>query len=382
MLEDLVDQGYEFDEIRENVIQVLDPYFENKMVLEEYITHDQFLSFFSFIVLYHSDEIFSKYLLEVINCYRRAFKKDKEKTTEIILSTAELMSQKENIMWTVKNDIPNRVKGDIYDVVYSYMKYLGDSLEIGMKCKLAELYTILTISMGRGVTDYDKILNTKFGVIVQSLIDKKIFSSILITSFPKIRLSDWRNISYHSSYEIDGENIVCTYGRNNENFTLTVEKLENCTAEIIKFCNIIDIGRRIFIYDNMNSLDSLNEEQVEFDDRKDMKIKQLEISFLSQGFKIKKNEIGNQYVKIFITDLKRDGLSEEEEIKREIHCTQFLFKIWEKFSLENIEIIYSGKNEIELYKYSIDGSVFEKLLKEDFKLEKMIPFIKIEKLYD
>lgn len=167
MLEDSVKAGYDADEIKEVIIMVLKPYFENESVLQKYATHDQFLTMFSYIVRYHSDGMFSKYLHEVIVCYRLAFLKNKKEVTKMITSTADILSQKENMMWTVKKNTPHNLEGDIYEATYSYMKHLGDNLEIGLKHKLAELYGILKISLGEDIEDYDKILNTKFGVIIK-----------------------------------------------------------------------------------------------------------------------------------------------------------------------------------------------------------------------
>lgn len=201
-----------------------------------------------------------------------------------------------------------------------------------------------------------------------------------MTSFPKLRLSDWRNIAYHSSYEVIGKRIICTYGKNNHSVELTLEMLRKCFAEIIKSCNIIDIGRRVFIFDNLNIWDDVSEEDLKVHDRKDMKINQLKISLISQGFKIRKSEISAQRITIFLNGLKRIENSIEYNLQREIHCTQFLYNIWQKFPLEIIEIIYCEGEGTPLFKYSIEGKVFKNIVNEKFELEHMVPFIKIDKL--
>ena len=96
MLEDISKQGYTPDELKESVIRLLEPYFENKLVLHNNSMQSHFLSIFSYIVVYYNDTSFAEGLLEILECYRKAYSHNAEKVKNIVLSTLDLMGQKEN----------------------------------------------------------------------------------------------------------------------------------------------------------------------------------------------------------------------------------------------------------------------------------------------
>lgn len=124
MLEGISKEGYSPEELKATVITFLEPYFENKTLLHQFATDDQILSIFSYIVLYYSDGIFIQSLEEIVDCYRKAYLNNSNQVGDVIISTADIMGQKENLMWTVKSNTPNIVSEDIHEATYSYMKHI------------------------------------------------------------------------------------------------------------------------------------------------------------------------------------------------------------------------------------------------------------------
>ncbi|MHB8276823.1 MAG: hypothetical protein ACYDIA_04100 [Candidatus Humimicrobiaceae bacterium] len=381
MLEGISKEGYSPEEIKATVIAFLEPFFDNKALLYKYATLDQILSIFSFIVVYNSDKTFAQSIIEILDCYKRAYQNYPDQVEDIIISTVDLMSQKENLMWTVKSNTPNVVSEDIHEATYSYMKHIGDCLEIGSKYKIFELCAMVEIST-KHYLDYGNILNSNFGAVVQRLYNKNILTNILVTKPNGLKLSDWRNIAYHHTYEILDSKIVCKYGKKNLSFTISVSELRDYTAQIIKACNAIDIARRIFIFDNCEMVAKhLNEDSFHVHDREAMKIGQLKTSMLSQGFKLISCQVNPNSVDSHIQDLNRsDKLTDDEKLKREIHCTQFLYEIWKYFKTDIVKITYYDCFGNSLYEYSVDSNVCQEISNGKKKFSNFFRYISVKKL--
>lgn len=379
MLERISKEGYSPDELKEAVISALFPFFDNTEVLNVHAMSSDFLTIFSFIILYHS-EIFSKQLLELLKCYRKAYLKNPNKVKSVILSTANLIGQKENIMCTVKSNTPKNISGDMYEITYSLMKHIGDVLEISAKHEITELYAILEISLDND-KDYEEIKKRKFGVIVQNILDKNYFEDILKNLPNNIKLSDWRNIAYHHEYKFSDDKIICYYGKKRNCFEITVDDLYKYTGAIMKSCNIIDIARKIFLLEHADFFSELNIDDMVMFERDVMKIGKLRTALLGQGFKLINEKINCEYEEIILEDLELGDLtSDDTRNRRQIHCTQFLFNIWLEFPSKKICIIHTNNSGRKLYSYSIDGEICENISKDLIKFENMFKYVTIEKL--
>ncbi len=378
LLENISKQGYTPDELKEVVIAFLEPYFENKPVLVENAMQSHFLSIFSYMVVYKGDSSFAQGLIEVLKYYRNAYYFNAEKVKNIVLETADLMGQKENLMWTVKSNTPNEISDDIHEATYSYMKHIGDVLEISVKHEIIELYAILEITLGKDI-DYEIIRKRDFGVIIQSILDKNCLKKILKTFPNNIKLSDWRNIAYHHTYEIQKDKIKCYYGKKSNNFEISLKELQNYAVAVIKSSNIIDIARRIFLYDNYEIFSNISEDLVSVCDREVMRVGQLRTAFLGQGFKLLDMKISDECQEAIIVDLETNLEStDEKKLQRRIHCIQFLYNIWAEFPAKRISIVYCDNTEKGRFRYSIEGGICQKISKELIEFSEMFKFVTIE----
>ncbi len=253
-------------------------------------------------------------------------------------------------MWNVKKDTPNIVSEDIYDATIQYMKHLGETLELAVKTELMELYALILISLNKDF-EYSMIRKLNFGVIINNILSQGFLKDILCTSPPvEIKLSDWRNISYHHSFYIEGSKIRCVYGKDQKSFTISLEQLKQYTAEIIRDSNIIDIGRRIFLFDNMECLSGKFSSTTMTHDRDMMKIGQLKTSLLTQGFQIVESSNKESTSEIVVVDLRNNGeLNKDELIMRKIHSTQFLYKLWQEVPNDIIKLVYCDAKGTRLF---------------------------------
>ena len=233
MISDCYEQGYSTQQLKDAVVSKLTPFFINKDNAEKYWSTAEMLSSFEVIIRYHHDETFVQLLQDVLTTYRAALNRNSEMVMQVICSSLFDFSQKENMMWTVRENV-KQVDSDDYDEsVIRYMKHIGDTLEIGTKHIIAELYTIVLLADGK-TPDYEKIQRLDFGVNIGNILAQEKFQGLLRTSPIDIKLSDWRNIAYHHTYRIiDKDTIVCTYGKQQHTFSIGFDELMQYTYQVL-----------------------------------------------------------------------------------------------------------------------------------------------------
>lgn len=381
MLKDSINVGYTPADIKEAIINTLSEYFDNKTALSKYSTTSEILSIFEFIIRYHYDTLFFSGLKEVLECYRAAYKISSDNTLKIILSTIKDFSQKENLMWTVRQHTPTNLSSDIYDNVIVYMKHIGDNLEIGTKHIIFEIYALIRLINGKQV-NYEQIQKCDFGVVIKNILDQNLFENILKTSPISIKLSDWRNIAYHHTYSIEEGKIVCIYGKQNISFEITFDELQNYVHQIVRASNIFNIARCIFVFDNLDNINSLSlhaGEKIDF--RKPLLINQLKISLLSQGFLLIKYFENKTSISISLNDLRNNGtLSESEKRKRKIHSSQFLYNAWCVFQKEFLSVIYCDKDGNEQFASSVSGEICNTIFEGKENLSYLAHYVELKDL--
>lgn len=380
LLKSISEEGYTSNEIKAAILEILDPFFINKDNLRKNLFDSQILSIFGYVILYGNDNVFKDSLEEVLQIYRTAFVTDEMLLYEIIFFSSEEFGQKENMMWNVKSNTPNKVSDDIYESTFAYMKHIGDTLELAVKMETQEIYTLLRIIQRKDI-DYLKIKKVNFGSTINNIIEQGRLLQILKTSPISIKLSDWRNIAYHHTYSIEKNKIICCFGKEKDKFEVTIDELKEYTSQIIRACNSIDLARRIFLYDNIDKFSVMASRYIEYKstDRPIMKISQLKTSLLTQGFLITDYKVDEYVSQVIIQDLKNDGTLNEEELKmRHIHATQFLYSIYTKLPNNVLRIIYSNAKKEVQFQASVKGEVCKKVDEGIYGISYLISNIVIE----
>lgn len=365
MLDDFYNNGNTSDEIIIAVINMIGKYFEHPDALRNAVTNSEILSVFEFEVRYYREPEFSAGIMSILKCYRDALATDPLETLNTFLAVLPEASEKENQMWTVRTNAPIEVQDDIYDLTSNYMRHIGDSLEIGVKYIIYELFAMTRIAKGKSF-DYDAIRRCEFGVIITNLIDGGGFEQILKTYPNCLKLSDWRNIAYHHTYHIEDDMIICTYGKSREKIILCKKEFKSYLHQIIRSCNIINVARCIFAFDNLDKLISIKPKmpfpKITF--RKPMLIEQLRISLMSQGFKLGDFQETESSIVVALWDQTNDGTIDTLQLqKREIHSSPLLYNIWCVFTKGLVKVIYCKKDGTQFIEYTVTGDICEQIHK-------------------
>lgn len=380
MISDCYEQGCSTQQLKEMVISKLAPLFSNKDNAEKYWTTAEMLSVFEFIIRYHYDGTFMQYLQEVLTTYRTALARDSEMVMQVICSTLFDFSQKENMMWTVRENVKQLDSDDYDESVIRYMKHIGDTLEIGTKHVIAELYAIVLIANGK-VPDYEKIQRFDFGVNIGNILAQEKFQGMLRTDPVDIKLSDWRNIAYHHTYRIiDRDTIVCTYGKQQKSFSISFNELLQYTGKIVKVSNVLNIARCIFVFDYDKEVadykSAHDHTPIRF--RPSILEENLRTSMMSMDFYLSKVRVNDNSAVAEITDLRNNGaLRKDEQIMRHIHASQFLYHLWDTYRKEEVHINYYSAIGQLIFSCSVDGAVCERIGR-DKELSYMAQFVSFD----
>lgn len=381
MLMDFSEQGFSIEEMKEAVISKIQPFFSHPQNAALYWTSAEMLSVFEFLIRYAHDPTFEDALHKVLAQYKCAVEMDSEETMSIVCSTLFDFSQKENMMWTVRKNVKYISNGDYDERIISIMKHIGDTLEIGTKHLVLELWAITQVANGK-IPDYEKIKNMDFGVAVQGFVDKQKFLDILMTEPQSLRISDWRNIAYHHTYRIIDENeIKCTYGKQKILFSVTEQQLMQYTHQVIRSSNILNIARCIFVFDFDEQIAQYRNahERAPIRFRTPILENRLRISMLSQSFYLEGVVENQDSILACLIDLKNTGtLNPEQSLIRRIHTTQLLYNLWCSYQKNEVRIDCYSAQHTKILSCKVGGSICREIAEGKQKLEYLARHVAIE----
>ena len=315
ILHDEIVKGCRIDDILNDIFTKLSPYFHNKETLKRNICNSIMISVYEFIMKYSYDFAFSKGLNETLNCYTLAYNTNSSEVIRLVLDTHQEFVDRENMMRSIRQRTVPQTE-DVYEKVMFYFEYIGSTLEISVKGIAHELYAFMRLVNGQSV-DYNKICKTNFGIVINNILTHNCFEEILQIGPNNIKLSDWRNIANHNSYKITSGKIICTYGKVGNSFSLGVEEFLDYIHEIIRSCNILNIARCIFVYDNIEVFSIEPAKREEF--RDNMIFNQIRMTLIAQGFILKSIKKKKNILEVDLKDIQNDGAKAENFIESRQH---------------------------------------------------------------
>jgi len=370
-LSDIIGQGYTPDDIKDAVIITLKDLFENENSLVQFAMTGDILNIWNFILRYNYDSSFIFSVKLILSHYRQANNKSPLEVKIIYRDMFNHFISKENIMWSINKDKLDLENTNLYDFTCSCMARIGSSLEVNLKNYLVEFYALLKIIKGKPI-ELDKIKKFDFGTIIKNILDMSGFEGILNISPLNIKVSDWRNIAYHHTYTVNGDDITCEYGKNEKKtFTIDRKQLLYYVHEIVKYTNVFYIVHWIFFFDHFDEIiEFCKEDNIKTTPFQGTILKEyLKVSFSGQGYQLVELQTSELLTSIKLYDeLNTGSLDEQSELKRKIHASQFLYSIWCYFPAKTLCIEYCNKNGVTKAIFKVPGEVCELIGKGEEEL--------------
>lgn len=369
LLDYMKDENVSPDEIKEQIVEVLNPLFVNSNNLEKYAIEYLVTDWINYLKLMNTDIEYEENIKQIVTILNQDIQNSIDKTVEWFVEINKVT----DYYWSFKNLEINKKDLDLYDFSTECLKNIGQVIEGLQKVFIKWYFHIFSNINGKNYT-YDEVNKKDLGVILDYLIAKNQLLNILIISPQNIRLNQWRNIAYHHKSEVIDEKVICKYkNQGNEiSFEINRDELFSVLEKTYSTYIIFKTAYSLFFFDNLDEIRSKNTEN--YNPRNHVFTYDLYSKINSQGFEVKEIITDKDNSTMILID----KVSNNFDIERAIHSSQFLYKLWILTKKETLTIEYwikdklffvSSTNAIICIEAGKSGNIFKYLAeKVEFRL--------------
>lgn len=370
----LYKNGYTPESIKKEILNDFTPYFTDLKSLERnalnYMVAD-WINFMRVGIIYPNIHDDIKLVLE---SYNKAKSISKDKTIQIITKLMPLHVEAGNKFWSIINLDVSKADLELEEFVQTSMKDISDIIEGFSKVLYIEQVAISRILRGKAF-NIKNIIENKLGNIIHELIDCSSIKKLFIVEPENIRLSDWRNISAHLSYSINKGQIILEYGEkgNKKSFVVNRTELFDRVQKIMRTTEVLSLAHKFFGFDNIKEVRSKIKHKIA-ETRDEIGFLILSSSLMSQGFEVTNIEYLDKDEAILILQ----DLTNHDPIKRGIHASQFLIKLWVLTEKPKLSIKYKTQDG-ELFMISrCDGKTCELISTQEKEFSYLAEKVELE----
>lgn len=354
----LYEEGYSTQDIKNGVIELLNPYIIDKIFLNEYAV--SLLANEAICISQLCTKKKWKSMFETIFTLRNnSILKNKDKAFKVMGIFEPLIreaQQKYSLQIIFEN---SKEDFNLDEYAFELFRLIGTLIESVIQPFIKEYYCLVLIFYNKEF-ETNKILNMDLGQIITNLEELILDTTITRQGSFNIKISQWRNISQHYSYKVENHTIIATYGKSKipNTVSLTKDELFKLSKEFIHLLGSLKSSREFSIINNKDEIISYLPTNSNNDSYG--KITELASSFFTQGFKLLNfNDSNNEITALFI------DLSKEMELSRKIHCSQFILPLANRFPNRAINVIWSSKLTKKQIKFSVNVRDINKIIVSD-----------------
>ena len=205
------EEGSTTDEIKNRIVDTLQPFFNSRRNLEENAINLLVPDYINLTRLRRQYSGIDGDIKLLLSTYSDAKSVDSALLYETISELMPEIIETGNKFWTFVHLERDKSELEFYEFVKESFENIGDIIEGIMKAQIIENVAVNRITR-RKTFDIAKIKSTKFGVLLDELIQHSNYPHLFKTQPDEIKFSDWRNISAHKSYQIRTDLVLCHYG--------------------------------------------------------------------------------------------------------------------------------------------------------------------------
>lgn len=363
----LLNSFYEFgitpDEVKQQVIETFTPLFKNKEYLENYSINYLVEPWLSYLTIDRDKPEYVKFIATILDILNDAKLKDPEKAIDNYVVYVPDFSQAISRFWSAFNSQTDIRKLCTEDYVEASLKIIGHTIEGMLKPFLKFLLQQNRLKRNK-VSDFDLIQKLDLGDIISQLIDTSDLKDLFTIGKENIRLNQWRNIAYHHNSKVLNDEIFLWFKKQDDTFEFSIskEELYQDINDVVLIFKIIRIAEMIFCFDNLEAVQQKTEHLThEVNTRKESEMLDFLTALSSQGFKIMDLKIEDKKALLKLQDMQDYG----HFIKRAIHSSQFLYKLWQLTDSPGLEIEYYLSTVEKFFTSQINESEFIEYVESD-----------------
>lgn len=359
----LIEEGFTPDEIKEGVIELLNPYFENKKLLNTFAI-EQLIADSITLEKIKEDGRFVGVLEKILLIYRLALKKEPTSCYQSIELLEPSIAESQVKFWSILNLEVDKGKLPLYEFLHECLRNIGDFIEGLAKPYLRSLLLQIRITEGmqNSLTNIDQL---DLGEIIDELIRKTDFVDFFSPAPWNIRLNQWRNIAHHESAKIENNQIICWYGRapNIKEARLTREELMSAVKTLYLVFIVLKMAYSLFIFDN---IEDISKHVLFSEAREEVDFVPFAAGLASQGFEILNYDVSAEKASLVVKDHASLDIK-----RRKIHASQFLFPLWLQTNSRTVFVEYCENDGITRCIFTIDTEVCRKYSEGSLDLEEL-----------
>lgn len=381
----MIESGLTPEEIKEAIIELLEPYFDNKDVLEQLAIEALVPESINLLKL-QKDKWFFGMFEKCLATYRLAKSKDPQSCFKSCALWQPQILQSLSEYWSVLYLEVDKSNLEIEEFLHECLGNIGDIIEGLTKPYLKALLHQIMIANGIKTVlgDIDPL---NLGTIVDRLIQRSEYADLFMPPPWNIKLNQWRNIAYHHSAKIENSEIICWYGEtpNIKEIRLSKSELLQVVQAAFNVYRTIRLAYTLFFVDNLKNFNKLS---TTVEVRDEAEFLNFATGLASQGFRIIDFKKDSDEAKLVVKDV-----SNLDPGQRRFHASQFLFSIWLLTKAKHMIVEYREKDNTPNLLVSVNSTICEKIYNKelepmalankmemvDLKTNKVIPTIETKK---
>lgn len=334
--------GETIEVVENRIINTLRPFFHNYHNLKEYAINFLVSDYVNLIRIQSAYPSIECDIKQVLDTYATALKTDSKTLYNAFKQLTPNNIETGNRFWTFINLENDKSSLELYEFTKEVFDNIDDVIEGLMKYYIIENVIVNRIVRGK-CFNIHKLKSQKMGVMVDELISHSSYAHLFRTEPEFLKLSMWRNVAAHHSYNIVNGEIICEYMMKNQKKYLAFSRadLYNRLCQIVRTMEVLNISHKFFGFDNIEHLAIQPHEYEGNSKGRD------EIWLLF--FVTRLNSLGFDVVQFdFETNgeaflLVRD-LTDMDPHIRGLHSSQFIYQIWYFTDSKHITVEYRQKN--------------------------------------
>lgn len=340
-------------EVKEAVIESLEPYFDNEDILEQ-LTIDALVPESINLLKLQQDKWFFRMFEKCLDTYHSAKNKDSQSCFESCVIWQPQLIQSLSKYWSVLHLEVDKSNLEIEEFLHECLRNIGDIIEGLTKPYLKALLHQIRIADGNENISED-IDSLDLGKIISELIQSSGYANLFMPPPWKIRLNQWRNIAYHHTAEIKNNEIICWYGKapSTEKIRLSRNEMLHVVHTTLKVYSTLKLAHTLFFVDNVKEI---NKSSPPVEVRDEAEFLNFVSGLASQGFEIVDYTKKSGEAKIVIKDA-----SNLDPDKRRFHASQFLFHLWLFTRSKKVIVEYRENDNTPNFLFSANSNDCEKI---------------------
>lgn len=363
----LYEDGGTQKEIKKQIVTTLQPFFSNREILNEIAINILVPDYINLNRLREKYTDIDKDIKVILSTYSDALSTNSELVYKTISELVPEIVETGNKFWSFVHLERDKSDMELYEFAKESFENIEDIIEGIMKAQIIEHIAINRI-IRKKPFELSKIKSTKLGVLIQELIQQSPYPKLFMTQPDGIKLSDWRNIAAHKSYQVQTDSVHCRFGSgtNETSFYLSREELFNRVNQIVRMLEVLNLSHKFFGFDNIYKIQPRQEtDQNTTAGRDEIWLLIFISSICSQGFEVLKfNYEADGKALMVVKDL-----TEQDPQMRGIHTSQFIYQIWLETRAREISIEYMLRDGQLYLRSSSNSEVCEKIYKNSRPFE-------------